>query len=64
MNIIAKLKENCQETFTTHFSCLDINNHMMQKCRGPEKEFNACVFDKLVKVFGFGDEQYFKSALS
>ncbi|KAL2918561.1 ndufa8, NADH-ubiquinone oxidoreductase complex I 19kd subunit [Polyrhizophydium stewartii] len=47
LDLIAKLKANCDETWTKHWECLDANNQRLQKCRPQERAFNECVFTKL-----------------
>ncbi|KAJ3180476.1 hypothetical protein HDU87_001985 [Geranomyces variabilis] len=47
LDLIGKLKENCDAQWTKHWECLDMNNHTLFKCRKEEKEFNDCVFKRL-----------------
>ncbi|KAI8923725.1 hypothetical protein BC831DRAFT_403403 [Entophlyctis helioformis] len=47
LDLVAKLKANCEETWKTHWECLDMNNQRFQKCRPQERAFNDCVFTKL-----------------
>eukprot|EP00842_Homolaphlyctis_polyrhiza_P002874 jgi/Hompol1/3588/HPOL_002168-RA len=47
LDLIAKLKANCDDSWTKHWECLDRNNQRFQKCRPEERVFNDCVFQKL-----------------
>ncbi|KAJ3417211.1 hypothetical protein HDV05_006417 [Chytridiales sp. JEL 0842] len=47
IDLINKLKANCDAQWTQHWQCLDKNNHILWKCRPQESEFNDCVFKKL-----------------
>ncbi|KAI8918355.1 hypothetical protein DFJ77DRAFT_455267 [Powellomyces hirtus] len=47
LDLINKLKQNCDQQWTNHWECLDMNNHQLFKCRKEEKEFNDCVFKRL-----------------
>lgn len=46
---ITKLRENCGKQFEAHWQCLEKNNQEFFACRKPEREFNTCVFEKLVR---------------
>ncbi|OZJ05024.1 hypothetical protein BZG36_02143 [Bifiguratus adelaidae] len=48
LDLIQKLRENCDKEFEAHWKCLDKNNQELFYCRKPERAFNKCVFDKLV----------------
>ncbi|KAI8894709.1 hypothetical protein BC833DRAFT_623722 [Globomyces pollinis-pini] len=48
IDLIEKLKANCDNEWEAHWDCLDRNNHRFEKCRKKEAPFNKCVFDKLV----------------
>ena len=48
LDLISKLKSQCQDSWQAHWECLDMNNHTFYKCRSQETEFNDCVFSKLV----------------
>ncbi|EGF79508.1 hypothetical protein BATDEDRAFT_19994 [Batrachochytrium dendrobatidis JAM81] len=47
LDFISKLKENCDESWTKHWQCLDMSNQRFQKCRKEERQLNDCIFDKL-----------------
>ncbi|KAJ3048774.1 hypothetical protein HK097_010228 [Rhizophlyctis rosea] len=47
MDLISKLKANCDKQWEQHWKCMDTNNHLLWLCRPQEKEFNDCVFNKL-----------------
>ncbi|KAI9098031.1 hypothetical protein DFS34DRAFT_642841 [Phlyctochytrium arcticum] len=47
LDLVKKLKTNCDKEWQEHWECLDMNNHQLMKCRKPEREFNDCVFTKL-----------------
>ncbi|KAJ3036025.1 hypothetical protein HDV00_003118 [Rhizophlyctis rosea] len=47
MDLIKKLKANCEKEWTAHWQCLDEKNHMLYRCRNDERVFNECVFNKL-----------------
>ncbi|TPX38090.1 hypothetical protein SmJEL517_g00120 [Synchytrium microbalum] len=47
IDLINKLKENCDSQWERHWTCLDYNNHHYWQCRKEEREFNDCVFAKL-----------------
>ncbi|KAJ3297923.1 hypothetical protein HK104_011383 [Borealophlyctis nickersoniae] len=47
LNLIQKLKDNCDKEWQQHWNCLDFNNHELWRCRPAEREFNDCVFKKL-----------------
>ncbi|KAJ3254216.1 hypothetical protein HK103_007461 [Boothiomyces macroporosus] len=47
IDLIEKLKLNCNKSWEGHWKCLDENNQMLEKCRPQEKVFNDCVFQKL-----------------
>ena len=44
---VGKLKSNCDAEWTEHWKCLDLNNHILYKCRPQEEILNDCVFKKL-----------------
>ncbi|POW20509.1 hypothetical protein PSHT_03455 [Puccinia striiformis] len=46
---ITKIKAACLDEFTSHWTCLDRNNHGFEFCRKPERDLNACLFQKLVQ---------------
>jgi NADH dehydrogenase (ubiquinone) 1 alpha subcomplex subunit 8 len=48
INLIEKLKENCNQVWENHYKCLDMKNQMFEKCRTQEKAFNDCLFTKMV----------------
>jgi NADH dehydrogenase (ubiquinone) 1 alpha subcomplex subunit 8 len=47
---IKKLRENCDAEFEKHWKCLDIKNQDYYHCRKEERQFNSCVFEKLVSA--------------
>jgi hypothetical protein len=47
---LADIKTHCLEEFRRHWACLDNNNHQLWQCRRHERPFNACVYDKLVRL--------------
>ncbi|KAI9208363.1 uncharacterized protein BJ171DRAFT_491101 [Polychytrium aggregatum] len=47
IDLIQKLKDNCEETWTKHWQCLDMNNQHFWQCRKEEAQLNDCVFKKL-----------------
>ncbi|KAI8839039.1 hypothetical protein HDU78_008825 [Chytriomyces hyalinus] len=47
LDLINKLKANCDEEWKKHWECLDKKNHHLWQCRTQEREFNDCVFKKL-----------------
>ncbi|KAH6559957.1 hypothetical protein BASA50_006662 [Batrachochytrium salamandrivorans] len=47
MDLISKLKANCNDSWTQHWQCLDANNQMLYKCRKEEREMNDCIFTKM-----------------
>ncbi|KNZ59782.1 NADH dehydrogenase (Ubiquinone) 1 alpha subcomplex 8 [Puccinia sorghi] len=47
---ITKIKAACLDQFTSHWKCLDRNNHGFEFCRKPERDLNACLFQKLVSL--------------
>jgi NADH dehydrogenase (ubiquinone) 1 alpha subcomplex subunit 8 len=48
MDLISKLEENCHESFTAHWKCLEVGNNYYWRCRSEEKALNICVFQKMV----------------
>ncbi|KAI9342616.1 hypothetical protein BDR26DRAFT_917925 [Obelidium mucronatum] len=47
LDLINKLKANCDAEWKQHWECLDRKNHHLWQCRTQEKSFNDCVFNKL-----------------
>ncbi|KAJ3065643.1 hypothetical protein HDU98_010968 [Podochytrium sp. JEL0797] len=47
LDLINKLKANCEDEWKKHWECLDKKNHHLWQCRAEEKPFNDCVFNKL-----------------
>ncbi|CAI2166509.1 18038_t:CDS:2 [Funneliformis geosporum] len=47
IELLRKLRENCDKEFETHWQCLDKNNQEYYQCRPQEKTFNSCVFNAL-----------------
>lgn len=47
LEFFKKLKEDCNDVFTKHWTCLDYNNQEFAYCRATQKKFDACVLDKL-----------------
>ncbi|KAI9366060.1 hypothetical protein DFJ73DRAFT_806932 [Zopfochytrium polystomum] len=47
VDLINKLKANCDAEWAKHWQCLDMKNHEYWRCRPQEREFNDCVFKKL-----------------
>lgn len=50
-NRLEKLRLNCEKQWENHWQCLDKSNHMLEKCRPAEREFNDCVYKKLVFIW-------------
>ena len=50
-SLIEKLRGGCMDVWEKHWQCLDMNNHMLEKCRSEERGFNDCVLTKFVKAF-------------
>ncbi|PIK34840.1 putative NADH dehydrogenase [Apostichopus japonicus] len=42
-----QLKQNCSESFTAYWTCVDTSEHRLYRCRKEQGEFDRCVFDKL-----------------
>ena len=47
LGFFKKLKEECNDVFTKHWTCLDYNNQEFAYCRATQKKFDACVLEKL-----------------
>ncbi|GAB5589369.1 ndufa8 [Umbelopsis nana] len=47
LDLIKKLRENCDAEFEKHWKCLDVKNQDYYQCRKEERQFNSCVFEKL-----------------
>ncbi|KAJ3018871.1 hypothetical protein HKX48_002577 [Thoreauomyces humboldtii] len=47
LDLIEKLKKNCDAQWSKHWQCLDMNNHQLFHCRKEERSFNDCVFKSL-----------------
>ncbi|KAF9436635.1 hypothetical protein BGZ76_003396 [Entomortierella beljakovae] len=47
MDLITKLRENCEKEWEAHYTCLEKHNQEYFACRKPERTFNECVFSKL-----------------
>ncbi|CAG8627335.1 1698_t:CDS:2 [Paraglomus brasilianum] len=47
IDLLKKLRENCDKQFEAHWQCLDKNNHEFYMCRPEEKIFNGCVLNAL-----------------
>ncbi|KAL1914371.1 uncharacterized protein VTP21DRAFT_8951 [Calcarisporiella thermophila] len=47
MDLLRKLRENCDKEFEQHWQCLDKNNQEYTFCRKEENKFNSCVFKSL-----------------
>ncbi|KAF9365284.1 hypothetical protein BGX34_010590 [Mortierella sp. NVP85] len=47
MDLINKLRENCEKEWETHYKCLEKHNQEYYACRKQERTFNECVFSKL-----------------
>lgn len=47
LNFFKKLKEDCNEVFTQHWTCLDNNNQEFGYCRETQKKYDSCVLDKM-----------------
>eukprot|EP00128_Syssomonas_multiformis_P018919 Colp12_sorted_trinity150504_noHs@35956 len=46
LEILKRLKSACNTEFTKHWTCLDENNQSFEYCRGTQKKFDSCVFEK------------------
>ncbi|KAJ1940524.1 ndufa8, NADH-ubiquinone oxidoreductase complex I 19kd subunit [Linderina macrospora] len=47
IDVLEKIQANCATEFRAHWQCLDNKNQSFNKCRAPEKEYNACLFKAL-----------------
>ncbi|EDO34349.1 predicted protein, partial [Nematostella vectensis] len=47
LRFFKQLKSECNDTFTKHWNCLDHNNQEFGYCRKTQKQYDACVLDKL-----------------
>lgn len=47
LGFFKKLKTECNEVFTKHWTCLDYHNQEFGYCRATQKKFDACVLEKL-----------------
>ena len=47
LEFFKKLKEECNDVFTKHWTCLDYNNQEFAYCRATQKKYDACVLEKL-----------------
>lgn len=47
LEFFKKLKDECNDVFTKHWTCLDYNNQEFAYCRATQKKFDACVLEKL-----------------
>ncbi|KAI8805825.1 hypothetical protein BJ742DRAFT_819257, partial [Cladochytrium replicatum] len=47
MDLIRRLKDNCDKEWEKHWQCLDKKNHHYWECRKEETVFNDCVFKSL-----------------
>ncbi|KAF9317828.1 hypothetical protein BG000_011512 [Podila horticola] len=47
MDLITKLRENCEKEWEAHYKCLEKHNQEYYACRKPERTLNECVFSKL-----------------
>ncbi len=45
---INDINKTCLAEFRRHWACLEQNNQQLWQCRRPERQLNACVFEKLV----------------
>jgi len=46
-DLIAKMRENCLQSFDQHWQCLELNNQEYFACRKEERTLNQCMFEKL-----------------
>ncbi|KAJ8035676.1 NADH dehydrogenase [ubiquinone] 1 alpha subcomplex subunit 8 [Holothuria leucospilota] len=42
-----QIRENCAESFTEYWTCVDNSQHDLYKCRKQQGVFDKCAFDKL-----------------
>jgi len=54
VDLFKKVKANCNTEYTTHWKCLEWNNHEFSFCRKEQQAFDGCVFEKL----GLGKQRY------
>eukprot|EP01135_Chromosphaera_perkinsii_P010725 Nk52_evm4s2209 gene=Nk52_evmTU4s2209 len=47
LEFFKELRQNCNEEYTNHWTCLDNNNQDMTKCGPTKEEYNECVFQKM-----------------
>ncbi len=47
MSFFKKLKENCHEEFTKHWTCIDVSNQEYGRCRKTQKPYDKCVLEQL-----------------
>lgn len=43
LNFFRMVKDNCNDVFTTHWTCLDDHNQSFKTCRKTQKAFDACM---------------------
>jgi len=46
-DLIAKMRENCLQSFDQHWKCLEQNNQEYYACRKEERTLNQCMFEKM-----------------
>jgi len=46
-DLIAKMRENCLQSFDQHWKCLELHNQEYYACRKEERTLNQCMFEKL-----------------
>ena len=47
VDFFRKVKGSCNEAFTKHWTCLDYHNQEYIYCKSTQKEFDACMAEKL-----------------
>ncbi|KAK9465492.1 hypothetical protein V1512DRAFT_228134 [Lipomyces arxii] len=52
ISVLDDINKHCADSFRSHWSCLENNNHTLSRCRGEEAMLNGCVakFLNLTKV--------------
>lgn len=50
---LADMNKHCLEEFRAHWNCLENYNHQFFQCRRPERVLNRCVFNKIVRIYGW-----------
>ncbi|KAJ1985441.1 ndufa8, NADH-ubiquinone oxidoreductase complex I 19kd subunit [Dimargaris cristalligena] len=46
IDLLTQLRANCLKELSSHWNCLELNNHEFQYCRKQERPLNQCIFSK------------------